>query len=95
MTPSSPSSSHPSPLVSSFTHHDFASHTHACFCEAFIPLLAALFTTNFYLGKTQNAVDGKLHPMYRQGETPVSDDSSSSHDEKSSIPEKETPHDSA
>ncbi|EIM82567.1 uncharacterized protein STEHIDRAFT_114457 [Stereum hirsutum FP-91666 SS1] len=35
--------------------------------DAFIPLFAALCTTNFYLGKTQNAVDGKLHPMYRVG----------------------------
>lgn len=34
---------------------------------AFVPLIAALLTTNYYLGKTQNAVDGKLHAMYREG----------------------------
>lgn len=36
---------------------------------AFVPLIAALLTTNYYLGKTQNAVDGKLHAMYREGES--------------------------
>ena len=31
---------------------------------AFIPLIAGLLTTNYYLGKTQNAVDGRAHALY-------------------------------
>lgn len=56
---------------------------------AFIPLITALCTTNFYLGNTQNAVDGKLHPMYRNKEAVEGDNQSQSesHDEKEPLPE--------
>lgn len=31
---------------------------------AFVPFIAGLLTTNYYLGKTQNAVDGRVHAIY-------------------------------
>jgi hypothetical protein len=32
-----------------------------------IPLISALMVDDYYLGKTQNAVDDKVHPMYAGG----------------------------
>lgn len=63
-------------------------HAYSSFL-AFIPLITALCTTNFYLGNTQNAVDGKVHPMYGKNEGVESDSQSQSegHDEKQPVPE--------
>lgn len=41
--------------------------------SAVVALIPGLLTTNFYLGKQQNAVDNALHPLY-DGEVALTKD---------------------